>query len=133
MPFKNKQKRRDYHKKYNRKWRDNLPEKKKKIMKKKAREYFYNHKKEHSARRIRQYHRNIVIERRKAKIRDYTLEHKQEILKKFNFECAFCERKPTQFHHITYSSKNRLNNILPLCKICHIELHKALRRKKWDL
>lgn len=119
------------HKLYCRDWREKFSKLKKAKVRKKQREYFYEHREEHRIRTKNNYHNNLERERAKQKIRVYSQLHKKEILSKFNNKCAICRKKPKnlEFHHISYNSKNRFKNVLPLCRECHINLHKSLRRK----
>ena len=55
---------------------------------------------------------------------------RKEVLKRQNNKCWFCNNKGTEVHHIepySISGNNKLENLMLLCKSCHLSLHNILR------
>lgn len=104
MTNEQREKRRDYNKKWMKKWRNNYPDRSKEIA--------------------------IKMERRR---RFGSVKRYNEAMLKYEGECAFaCGRQAQSVHHIDGKSihnspkdqiNNNLENLLPLCNSCHMWLH----------
>ena len=54
-------------------------------------------------------------------VKDYL---RKKVLEKYGYRCAKCGYGFLEIHHIDGDhTNNSLNNLIPLCKLCHIEEH----------
>lgn len=45
------------------------------------------------------------------------------------FKCVYCDSQAEQYHHHNGYDENHWFDIIPVCKICHIKIHKTNRQK----
>lgn len=56
---------------------------------------------------------------------------RQYFQKKLSKKCNFCEKKREHIHHIDHDSKNNtLDNLMPLCRSHHSQIHRGTRIKR---
>jgi len=55
----------------------------------------------------------------------------KRILKRMKKGCTICRGEATLIHHIDYDRRNHIStNLMPLCHLCHVEVHLSSRTKR---
>lgn len=49
--------------------------------------------------------------------------------------CLVCQKRPVQLHHVSYQrlGQERLEDVVPLCRFHHEEVHQLLRQRRWTV
>lgn len=148
MPYKDRQKRLEYHKRYNAKNYPAYYEKNKDVIRKKARKWISDNydkymKKNRAWKKANpervKYHDKIRKQRRRINLKNkgsHTLEQWENLKNRFNHCCAICGMQEPfinqQYQHLTEDhiipvsrgGSNNIENIQPLCQSCN--------SKKWN-